>query len=127
MSESSRSGKRSEPEQRKRTPGPWHFSYLTAGEFGVCADGRGLILNVCAASGCINGGATRVEAEANAHLIAAAPELLEAARWAEHALLEQVGACQSYPCTEEEPCSYCVEQSDAANRLRAAIAKAEGK
>lgn len=65
-------------DMNERTPGPWHFTYLSAGEVGVCAEGRGLILNISNAGKRIRNGMADFEEEGNARLIAAAPAVLDA-------------------------------------------------
>jgi hypothetical protein len=58
--------------QATHTPGPWEISKNEAGELDICEAGAGNMLADLAK--CKN-------AEANARLIAAAPEMLEIARW----------------------------------------------
>jgi len=75
-----------------RTPGDWHFTHLPAGDIGVVADGRGLILNVTSAMRSITGGMTPDEVESNARLIGACTELLVVLRHLEAAISETLDA-----------------------------------
>ena len=86
----------------KHTPGPW----ATDGGDTVVAMGNQIVVTAPAPDG-----ASREEMKANARLIAAAPELLEALK----------GMLQAFLCTQD-PDAY---PSDApCNLARAAIAKA---
>lgn len=51
----------------------------------------------------------------------AVAELVEAAEPAACALDEQVGNCESDPCTEDMPCSFCCGQIRASDALREAL------
>lgn len=85
----------------KHTPGPWRVidHYVTAGEEQVCAVGVDWTAN---------------NVTANARLIAAAPELLEALQ----SVLASVPFSQYHGDGELEECEH---------RVRAAIAKATGQ
>ena len=86
----------------KHTPGPWEVTNVyPKREPYYIAEGKG---NAIA---CTMGGSR--QDQANANLIAAAPELLEALRLAEATLAANLS------------------QSDALPEIRAALAKAEGK
>ena len=122
-----------------------HFTYLTAGEFGICQDGRGLILNVARSCERIKGGLTREEAEQFTREIAAAPEtarqrdaLLEAAEQglaAIQSLLQLVTApTMTKPYVQwvaAQPYSHQHEYraigQSASKALHAAIADAKGE
>ena len=97
----------------KHTPGPWHFDTALMDH----ADH----LNVWEANGighvaAVSKGLTPdPSAEANARLIAAAPDLLEA--------LEEIARL---PIAGSYPDGPCLERQDM-NMVRAAIAKATGK
>jgi hypothetical protein len=95
------------PTESKHTPGPWTIS--KAGDV-VSADGRRVAEPVWALK------TTQAEGEANAHLIASAPELLEALKRLE-------GAC----CGNLNEDDAWKAWIDARNAARAAIAKAEGR
>ena len=64
-------------EKSKHTPGPWALSKSRAGHSIVCASGR-----TVAAAHLLGTIHPVDEVEANAHLIAAAPEMYEALKWA---------------------------------------------
>ena len=63
----------------------------------------------------------------DSRLLAASPELLEACRSALGSLGSQIDGCDSSPCTEEEPCSFCRETMASIALIDAAIRKATGK
>ena len=92
----------------KHTPGPWRF-YTEPQPNGcpIVGNGRGLMLAMLAHS--VNYPDQRDEANANARLIAAAPELLEA--------LIELADCGAEAWGEDRPC---------VRIARAAIAKATG-
>ena len=79
----------------KHTPGPWRF-YTEPQPNGcpIVGNGRGLMLAMLAHS--VNYPAQRDEANANARLIAAAPELLEA--------LIELADCGAEAWGEDRPC-----------------------
>lgn len=86
-------------QQAQHTPGPWETSSNSDGDWDVCGpDGGDMIADL---KGCDN-------AEANARLIAAAPELLAALKGAEQIISVSDGHWQA-----------------ALEKIRAAIAKAE--
>lgn len=89
----------------KFTPGPWRF-YAEPQPNGcpIVGNGKGMMVSMLAHS--VNYKDQREEALANAALIAAAPELLQALE----AMLEETAGC------------YCTSEAQA----RAAIAKARG-
>lgn len=92
----------------QHTPGPWHLSYMN----GIMHISAGAKYSPVASS------PTGV-AEADARLIAAAPELLEALEWcANH--LSQI-AKMDYPGVSEEARMFNSERN-----ARAALAKATG-
>lgn len=99
----------------QHTPGPWKFDRNNDGLIAFRIAGNGLILADALFKNTIEHAPQRTEAEANARLIAAAPELLEK-------LQELVGLICSMPGYEERDVT--VEDCDAAKE---AIAKAEGK
>ena len=89
------------------------FTYLTASEFGIAAEGRGLILNSAEACRRISFGLTPGEAETMTRIWSTAPDLLEAAKGALAALSQNA----TFP-----------SDIDAAKAfLSAAIAKATGE
>jgi hypothetical protein len=95
--------------QATHTPGPWEISKNEAGELDICEAGAGNMLADLAK--CKN-------AEANARLIAAAPDLLEALR----GLLRETR--QSVPnINVKKHFSLMVQMEEA----KSAIAKAEGR
>lgn len=63
----------------KHTPGPWNFRTAYNGDCGISADGTGVFVEAFAEIR-NSGENAREEAGANAKLIAAAPDLLEAGR-----------------------------------------------
>ena len=79
----------------KHTPGPWRYLVDPEGKFGIYPEGGGFL--------------AITDHEANARLIAAVPELLEAAKG--------ILLCSAL----KYQCSQCMTP------LEAAIAKAEGK
>ncbi len=83
----------------KHTPGPWNF------------DAYGEVFHI-SNNGFVASVYGKTENEANARLIAAAPELLEALRLAEQVLLDEYGPEFTHPH---------------ADIIRLAIAKAEGQ
>lgn len=107
-------------EGAKHTPGPWDVEALVTktvivkwGAFDD-ADGsapREVIAEVYNSSG-VN--------DPNARLIAAAPELLEAAKWSAKYLQERDPI---HTKAEEAECEWCIVRV----KLEAAIAKAEGR
>lgn len=91
------------------TPGPWHeHSHRQIGPE------EGIVCEVWSAIGETSVDAI-TQADANAHLIASAPMLYQAARAA-----EQLLACQKWIASEHTP------EGAVLMTLRAAIAKAEG-
>lgn len=107
----------------KHTPGPWKtevcgtFKHLTrkTGAFSITA-GEKLI---CQFPWARTTGQMVEESEANAHLIAAAPELLEVLDWLLHLAHGCSKGGQNCPVTAEE-------WTDAWGEAQAAIAKAKG-
>lgn len=105
----------------KHTPGPWNvctppsfseaYRHITKeGDFSV----------ICSIDGRDTG--TNAEKNANAHLIAAAPELFEALRWAESCLVPYV-----YAQSADERAHAFKDAAHALDRMREAITKAEGR
>jgi len=64
---------------------------------------------------------------ADAALICAAPDLLEALNQCVDALCDQVESCPSDVCSDTEPCSFCRDAQAAISKAAAAIAKADAK
>ena len=97
---------------QKHTDGPWHITketkFHTMGTFITVRDSR---------DGVIAG--THVNDKANAHLIAAAPDLLEALRW----FADELPSIIRTHC----PLGVPMSASKAHNIACAAIAKAEGR
>ena len=95
----------------KHTPGPWHVNYTTFDNaivrFHIAGETHGSVYPVCEHTLEITPDSS--EQLANAHLIAAAPELLEALKRAA-AMMGRFPQCD-----------------EAWKQARAAIAKAEGK
>ena len=108
------------PPQTNHTPGPWSISFQTTGERQLwqCADignrDKGAHIVSVEWAGPDYGGTLKTigEAHANAHLIAAAPELLEALNNLEHMVR---GDYDNNPYAQE-----------VIRNARAAIAKAKG-
>jgi hypothetical protein len=99
------------------TPGPWNLWCSERGEFYVSASGQEFV--ICSRNPVDYRGA---ESVANAHLIAAAPDLLAALRDAAETIdsLDKQGGTLVHPTPRQ--------LIDATNVvIRAAIAKAEGK
>lgn len=96
----------------KHTPGPWSAEIGDGGEFGDWAEihGPGRVHPI-AEIAMTQGTPFGLEDEANAILIAAAPDLLKA--------LRRIAAKCSAPHKEQDDCTCCL--------ARAAIAKAEGR
>jgi hypothetical protein len=105
-------------EQPKYTPGPWAQDDSDGADWGWIRDGEGRMVAVCG----IPEGADLIKhrrdgsdpTEANARLIAAAPDLLEALK----------RLCD-LPCNC--PCEIGADEMTAYGQARAAIAKAEGR
>lgn len=93
-----------------RTPGPWETSVNDEGQWDVCAEGGGDM--VADLSDCPE------NAEGNARLIAAAPDLLAALKGLRAAALSEYVSCD---CPNASICRPSIKAADAA------IAKAEGK
>lgn len=95
--------------QNKHTPGPWSVGELDENQFVnvYAADGYSVAIEVQ--------GEDLTEAEANAHLIAAAPELLEACETALGVL---------YPHFDDDRDRS--PEAFASNKILSAIAKARG-
>ena len=91
----------------KHTEGPWKFSEAEFGDFNICEE-AGLAVAVCVQ----NGFRSPHETRANTHLIAAAPDLLEA--------LEQV---RMHKCMFDDDKSF----EASCNKVNAAIGKANGE
>jgi len=107
-------GEKQMSEKPKYTPGPWTL-WVNSGRWGLNASDGWPVLKCDSREGYLS-----EENKANACLIAAAPELLDAAN---NALNEITNAMECF-CDDE------VEFTDlklAANLLREAITKAEGK
>ncbi len=105
---------------QKHTPGPWRTlapkipEMGTRGDTGIIADDGGMIgetWGLC--PGPVPGGIGRADAEANARLIAAAPDMLEALR----------ATFAAY----QGPHLFSPAQQAAWALMQAAIAKAEGR
>lgn len=97
----------------QHTPGPWKINKTGSENFiGISADGHYSLADVWM----IDDGVTREQMEANARLIAASPELLEA-------LKTMVDAIRKYGCGFE---SGSGEFWLGEEKARAAIAKATG-
>lgn len=115
------------PDSVTLSPAPWKIEKPKVARGNWITDGRGIYIALACI--CSN---EQIE-DANAHLIAAAPDLLEAVR----ELLSVVSDMHGLPETEEgEPCtemcinSWCNEFGCIPLKLeaaRAAIAKAEGR
>lgn len=97
--------------ERKWTPGPWTIST----ENDVCTQIDGEYHAVCTDQFCY---APEVEREANAHLIAAAPDLYEALEQARDTILELINARNSEAEGSDE---------DWVGGINAALAKARGE
>ena len=101
----------------KTTPGPWVLH--GPGSVRAC-DGRHESTGGCrtiAEAEII--GVSRAEAEANAHLIAAAPELREA--------LKMVVALRDYDVSKTRECVTLLCDGEIMGAILAALAKAEGR
>ena len=119
----------------RHTPGPWSYQKCTLGDPSnahnpiVESDGQYIarLFAPMARAGCTSRSpTTQQEAEANAHLIAAAPDLLAALESLREVTDEPPPANCSCPLAP--PCSDCVEYSglrEAIAMCDAAIAKAE--
>ena len=114
--------------ETKHTPGPWHASGIEVFDHNPQFDEKGARIGdtpnmICKieypyGDVCFRHGATK---EANARLIAAAPELLEALRGALDALMVQPSSTIGF--TQEES----TIRRDAKRAIRAAIARATGE
>lgn len=112
-----------EKDQVAHTPGPWYVEPFEddCDGIGVCAFGKGVVADVdsdyCEPD----------EMQANAHLIAAAPELLSALK----AVMEQFDAGYFQRNTDSDGLSdwaiRAMKPLKALGDAKAAIAKAEGK
>lgn len=100
----------------KHTPGPWHLVWWGNEEYpyplSVVADGAWIARNGTTSS------------EANAHLIAAAPDLLDALTGALDSLLFAQAEIKAQAAIPEDDSEMMQDRIDAA---RAAIAKARGQ
>lgn len=100
----------------KHTPGPW--SAVIGSSFWTVEEGGGQRIANTLDSECVFIGSDEYNhSEANAHLIAAAPDLLEALESALEAFEEIQGSCSTDRII-------CQEESQ---KARAAIAKAKGQ
>jgi hypothetical protein len=98
----------------QHTPGPWEYTKAaSSGDRGIHAEGTGIFAEAFADIRRA-GENNSAEALANARLIAAAPDLLEALRWAAQ------NADQSEAGRDDDWYA-------GLDRVRAAIAKAEGR
>src|SRR5690349_17056477 len=105
----------------RHTPGPWHYSDGQDVYTHQVRDADNRLLGSCSQG-------TRPELEANARLMAAAPELLEAAKLLEEADQKWANCPDCESMLPGELCESCFPLYDAARlKRRAAIAKAEGK
>lgn len=98
----------------KYTPGPWTFSKFGTSEHGKIKSEKYTIATVDCRYGAIG------EPEANVHLIAAAPELLETLDY----LRKELRAAQAYICQPKEIETWL---DDMEERARVVIAKAKGE
>jgi hypothetical protein len=94
----------------KHTPGPWSFRTAYNGDCGISAEGTGVFIEAFAEIR-HSGENAQEEAKANARLIAASPDLLDALRLVWDKVLTEYHSPESY-----------VRQI-----VEAAIAKAEGR
>lgn len=108
-------------DKTRHTSGPWQSVTAEDWDGATIQTQGGRIVACC--DGCDIPGATREptteEAKANARLIAAAPELLDALRW----FADELPSIIRTSCPEGVP----MIVSDAHDKARAAIAKAEGR
>ena len=108
--------------ETKFTPGPWFPLFLSKPYINICHSDtrRGRISQVLArVTAAIS---WRAESEANAHLIAAAPGLYEAAKLFEKTILYEIARSQSDG--DEEGARM---KTVSLNVLRETLAKAEGR
>jgi ParB-like chromosome segregation protein Spo0J len=94
-------------------PGPWAIYEHPGGSPGIEGEGFSVVVFGDPDDDCGVHGRTDDEALANARLIAAAPDLLDALKWAER-LMDDFSMISPL-------------LADAVDKARAAIAKAEGK
>ncbi|KKX25331.1 hypothetical protein [Rhizobium sp. LC145] len=109
----------------KHTPGPWSFrTDARTGDNGIMADGTGVFVEAFAEIR-HSGENARDEALANARLIAAAPDLLQALEDLLHAYSEPDRrlCCDGRDCG----CMGSTVHQQAEHYARLAIAKAEGR
>jgi len=99
----------------KHTPGPWDFDSFALREE-IRAENNPLIATVCSVH-CDS----PEQMKANARLIAAAPELLEALRW----YAELAEDLNRYPWTVESTLAEL--RNDGGKRAKEVIAKAKGE
>ena len=98
--------------QSSFTPGPWAFAKYSAKRFGLGQKGNGAFFFLQ----CVNDSADDPQARADARLIAAAPDLLEALR-----RIEEYWNQDQNETAMADACWHAI------NTARAAIAKATGE
>lgn len=109
------------------TPGPWHFleahdhndEYSRCNPLTICSDANDDLAKILSADDSTVS-ISRLQAIANAHLIAASPELLAALKGA-------LVALESLPVPDEASESFCAAIDQRKAAVRAAISKAEGR
>jgi len=105
------------PTNVAHTPGPWRLTPYSS------IVGRGVVANGGIVIATIHGD-PHPSAEANARLIATAPELLEALR---ELLASQLTQMPSYEAGKDAQDAWADRRANARNNAAAAIAKSEGR
>lgn len=98
------------------TPAPWHLYDGDADWLHVCDADQHWLADIGISN---DGDVDPEESDANAHLIAAAPELLAALKTLSDSMCMAEEAEHLLECDDAKSCSLCI--------ARAAIAKAEGR
>lgn len=116
--------------ETKHTPGPWQVNKKVKTTVETCADGQGI--NIIADCSDIDGLRTRTESEANAAMIAQAPDLLAELDRLRQVNAEMVAALEDCITDAGSPCYRSGTQVAFDRRLgyinntvRAALAKAK--
>lgn len=116
-------------EKQTHTPGPWRIARshdrLNAHDIGIARDGVQTVFAECYAEFWSKGDVRPAECEANARLIAAAPDLLAACRAAVESLEAAANDLAEVQFDEKEREKAAEHLADTAFKCRAAITRAD--